>query len=222
MFKNYKNASVLKAGEKCGLAQDYADKEVIVVNDGSTDATQAIIERFGTRIRSCYQQNKGLGAARNTGIKMATGVYLAFLDSDDLWEKTKLTTQIAAIDATDPLVFSHVKQFVCPSLSDEERAKIKVNQSSLPGYLAGALVVSKKRLLEVGLFFEEKGLGEFVDWYWRAVAAKAAVVVLPQVMLYRRLHLGNMGRKKRLYSRTDYLKIIKRNLDRRRERATPS
>ncbi len=210
----------LREAIESALAQDYPNKEIIVVNDGSTDSTQRIIDSFGYRIRSIFQPNQGLGAARNAGIRASTGTYLAFLDHDDLWEKRKLSSQMEKIDQTDPLVFSHVKQFFCPSLTTEERRQLNVNEESLPAYFASTLLVSKNRFLQIGLFFEKKTVGEFADWYLRALEAKVPIIMLPQITLYRRVHKHNMGRKKELYDRAEYLKILKNSLDRRRSHAT--
>jgi glycosyltransferase involved in cell wall biosynthesis len=210
----------LREAVESALLQDYPQKEIIVVNDGSTDSTQTIIDSFGSSVRPLYQSNGGLGSARNTGIKASTGQYLAFLDHDDLWEKNKLSLQMAKMDATDPLVFSYVKQFLCPTLSTEEKTKLNVNEEILPSHFAGNLLLSKKRFLEIGYFFEKKTVGEFVDWYLRALEAKVPMVMLPELTLRRRIHGSNMGRQKELYERAEYLKILKNSLDRRRSHAT--
>lgn len=198
------------------LAQDYPNKEILVINDGSSDSTQSVIDRFLPHILPIYQSNQGLGAARNTGIRASTGEYLAFLDHDDFWEETKLSAQMREINADDPLVFGHVKQFICPSLNEEQRSQLSVNEEILPCFFAGALLVSKKRFLQIGPFFEKKIVGEFVDWYARAIEAKVPMVMLPQLTLHRRVHTHNMGRQKEIYSRLEYLKILKNSLDRRR------
>lgn len=210
----------LREAIESALAQDYANKEIIAVDDGSTDKTQEILESFGASIRVIHQPNQGLGAARNTGIRAATGTYLSFLDHDDIWERSKLSLQMARIDETDPLVFSYVKQFICPSLSPEERKRLHVNEEGLPANFAGNLLLSKKRFLEVGPFFEKKTVGEFVDWYARAVEANVPIVTLPEITLYRRVHSHNMGRRRDSYDRSEYLKILKNSLDRRRAHAT--
>src|ERR1700674_2946625 len=72
------------------LAQTYRPIELIVVDDGSTDGTRAELERFEGQIRYMFQENRGLPAARNRGIRAAAGEYVAFLDADDVWAPTKI------------------------------------------------------------------------------------------------------------------------------------
>jgi glycosyltransferase involved in cell wall biosynthesis len=214
----WNGAKYLAETIECALGQDYENKEVIVVNDGSPDRSQEVIMQFGDRIRSFYQENKGLGAARNAGVKRATGEYLAFLDQDDLWISHKLSLQIKEMltSLDDPLVFSYAEQFICPTLSEEEKKKITISQPILPGFLAGTLLVSRNRFEQVGEFFEEKKIGEFMDWYSRALALKIPVKLIAEVAFRRRIHLSNMGRQKELFSCQDYLKVLKANLDRQR------
>lgn len=88
-----KEASIAHTLE-CVLAQTYQDYEVVVVDDGSTDNSAAIVAQFkDSRIRLVRQPNGGVSAARNTGIREARGKYIAFLDADDEWEITYLETQ---------------------------------------------------------------------------------------------------------------------------------
>ncbi|PIE62588.1 MAG: glycosyl transferase [Desulfobacter postgatei] len=77
------------------LAQDYQPKEIIVVDDGSTDKTQDLLAGYADKIRVLVQENKGVSAARNLGIKKSRGDFIALLDSDDTWEKNKLSCQMA-------------------------------------------------------------------------------------------------------------------------------
>lgn len=81
------------------LAQDYPGKELIVVNDGSTDDTRSILESYGERIRLIDQENAGSAVARNTGLDAAQGDLIAFLDSDDYWYPGKLSLQVAYLEA---------------------------------------------------------------------------------------------------------------------------
>jgi glycosyltransferase involved in cell wall biosynthesis len=80
------------------LAQSFQDLEVIVVDDGSTDDTQEVLARFGNRIRVVRQKNGGVAAARNAGIRVARGSWIAFQDSDDTWRPEKLQTQIEFLE----------------------------------------------------------------------------------------------------------------------------
>lgn len=82
------------------LAQSFADFEIIVVDDGSSDRTVPVVRSFGDRrIRLVQQPNRGLAGARNTGISHATGDYIGFCDSDDLWRPTKLAAHVAHLEA---------------------------------------------------------------------------------------------------------------------------
>jgi glycosyltransferase involved in cell wall biosynthesis len=81
------------------LGQSYADFEVIIVDDGSTDGTAGVAQSVAdSRIRYIYQQNRGLSAARNAGTREARGRYIAFLDADDLFRPDKLARQVAVLD----------------------------------------------------------------------------------------------------------------------------
>lgn len=91
------------------FAQTYSNLELIVVNDGSTDKSGAILASYGDRIRVIHQQNQGLSAARNVGIASALGEYVAFLDADDYWQPDKLRQQIAVMEANPNLALCHTQ-----------------------------------------------------------------------------------------------------------------
>jgi glycosyltransferase involved in cell wall biosynthesis len=76
------------------LGQSYREREVIVVDDGSTDSTVELLRNYGSKIRLVEQKNGGVASARNHGIKLAQGEYVAFLDADDFWVQEKLAIQI--------------------------------------------------------------------------------------------------------------------------------
>lgn len=90
------------------LAQRDAEVEIVVVDDGSTDDTRSVVAAYGDRVRYLVQSNAGVGAARNTGMRHATGEFIAFLDSDDRWEAFKLQLQLSVLRARPDvgLVFS--------------------------------------------------------------------------------------------------------------------
>lgn len=95
VIPTYNYARFLSRALDSALGQTLSPAEIIVVDDGSTDATPAVLEGYSGRIRVHRQTNGGLSAARNTGIALATGELVALLDSDDLWLPTKLERQVA-------------------------------------------------------------------------------------------------------------------------------
>lgn len=98
IIPTYNRARYVAQAINSVLAQTVTPEEIIVVDDGSTDNTQEVLKRFGDRIRYISQNNAGPGIARNTGIKSSQNEYIAFLDSDDLWEPNRLERQLAAAE----------------------------------------------------------------------------------------------------------------------------
>lgn len=98
-------ASFLKEAIQSVLEQDYFDGsafpeyELLVIDDGSTDNTREVIKPFGERVKYYFQENKGVSAARNRGLRLSCGNYIAFLDSDDLWMKDKIRVQMSYMKA---------------------------------------------------------------------------------------------------------------------------
>lgn len=106
IIPTYNHAHFLPEALKSVLDQSYTDFEVIIVDDGSTDNTKDVIQPFfnDSRVRYIYQENSGLPATRNRGIKEAKGTFVALLDSDDIWLPSKLEKQVSLFDADSEVV----------------------------------------------------------------------------------------------------------------------
>ena len=97
IIPTYNRAQRCKTAVESVLSQTYGNVEVIVIDDGSSDNTQEVICGLDVRVKYLRQSNAGVSAARNTGLEAATGEYIAFLDSDDVWLPWKLDAQLSVL-----------------------------------------------------------------------------------------------------------------------------
>jgi len=213
----YNGERYLAEAISSALAQTAPPGEIMVVDDGSTDGSAEVARGFGAPVRSVTRPHAGLANTLNHGIELARGAFLAFLDADDLWVEDKLSRQLAALRANPEadLVFAHVGQFVSPELDPSIAPVIPAGVEVAPGYLSGALLIRAGAFHRVGLFDPRWQIGNFIDWYLRAQDAGLRALMLPEVLLRRRVHRNNLGSRER-GSRGDYARILKRALDRRR------
>jgi glycosyltransferase involved in cell wall biosynthesis len=200
------------------LAQDMAPTEIIVVDDGSTDRSAAIAEAFGPDVILLRQPNRGVGAALNLALSHATGDAIAFLDADDLWLPQKLTVQTAALAANPDLdgVFAHMRAFVSPDLSAEQRTAVSVSAESMPAFVKNTLLLRRHAFERLGTFDEDRRHADFIAWYARASAGGFRWQMLPDLVSLRRIHATNMGRINRESQREDYLLVMKELIERKR------
>jgi glycosyltransferase involved in cell wall biosynthesis len=205
------------------LAQTYTSTEIIVADDLSEDDTCSMLEeRFGSRVRVVHKLSRDGGgpAARNVGIAVATGDYLSFLDHDDLWEAGKLGMQMLCLreqPALD-LVFGHMQNFFDDELSAEDRAGILSPMYPLAGVIQGTMLIRRSSFDRVGLFSEKVETGDFLEWYGRAQIAGLQILMLPEIVMRRRLHATNFSRTHK-HLRRQYLSTLKQVLDARRKAA---
>jgi glycosyltransferase involved in cell wall biosynthesis len=204
------------------LAQDHRPLEIVVVDDGSGDDTRAVMARFGADIVAGHQEHLGLGAAQNHGIGLATGTHLSFVDADDLWTPTKTSLQLAVL-AGDPdldVVFGMVEQFATADTDGAAPPSVPDDLRVLAGYSTGTMLLRREEFGRVGLFSETVTIGPFVDWYGRALDAGLRPHLVDEVVMHRRIHGDNMGRRLRSQQR-DYLKVLKSRVDRKRAANPP-
>ncbi len=185
------------------LAQGRDDLDVIVVDDGSTDRTAEVARRFDSRIRVIEQENAGPGAARNRGIEAATGEYIAFLDSDDLWFPWTLDVYEEIIETHHSPSFIAGQPFVFDDEDDVarvERPNIKLN--AFPDFYASSdawrwwsvssFVMRTDALRRVGGFTERRVNGEDADLTLRMGTEPGFIHVAQGPTFAYREHSGNL------------------------------
>ena len=195
----YNGPEFLKAAIESVLAQSYSELEVVVVDDGSTDNTAEVVQRFESRVRYIHQSNAGTAAARNTGIRAARGEVIAFLDHDDLWLPKKLERQLPMLNCSDSVGMAFCGRQFFNSYTGEitschpAEAELKVHD--FLGHTTIALqsaIVPRAVFAAVGLF-DEQLLGTD-DWEMCIrIAEKYKVVGLADVLVSIRGHAGQQG-----------------------------
>jgi glycosyltransferase involved in cell wall biosynthesis len=193
IIPTYNRAGMLKEAIDSVLAQNYSDFELIVVDDGSTDETPQILNSYGDKVKRICQRNQGVSAARNRGIAAASGGYMAFLDSDDLWLPGKLAIQ------TD-FLRSNPEALICQTEEIWIRNDVRVNprerhrkysgmifERSLALCLVSPSAVMVRRSLfdKFGLFDESLPACEDYDM-WLRVSCRCPVYLIDTPLIIKR------------------------------------
>jgi glycosyltransferase involved in cell wall biosynthesis len=199
------------------LSQTYRPLQIIVVDDGSLDSTAAVVARYGALVCYLWQPNSGPAAARNLGLSAALGEYVAFLDADDLWHSEKLTRQMSRFKSRPELdlCITHVQNFWVPELA-REGARFQNQRFSqpLPGYATQALLARRALFERIGRFNIDLRASDDTDWFLRGIEQGTVIELLPDVLVYRRLHQTNLSRSSPAFNAL--LQVLKGSLDRRR------
>ncbi|HOW59379.1 MAG TPA: glycosyltransferase [Candidatus Omnitrophota bacterium] len=175
------------------LAQTYHDLEIIVINDGSIDDTEKALKKYGGRIQYLYQNNAGVSAARNKGIKASRGEYIAFLDADDSWLPEKLSVQIPILEFNPKLgmVFSYLE-----IMDEYGRRTGRMKPKQKPGIdfltmleagsaMTSSCLMRKRSLDAAGIFDESLAIYEDMDLFLRVVNQFPALFVEKSLGCYR-------------------------------------
>ena len=198
IIPTYNRADLMREAVESVLVQTYKDFEIIVVDDGSTDNTGDILSGLeDPRLRMIRQENQGQGLARNTGILAAAGQYIAFLDSDDLWESKKLEKQITLFDEDEKLEWVYSDAYAFDDTTREKLFTFSRKSRQYEGYIAHKLfmhdfiatstVMVRQRVFEkMGLFSD---LSKAQDWeMWLRVAARHYIRKAPSALTGYRIH----------------------------------
>ena len=184
------------------LAQSYSPREVIVVDDGSTDDTREALEPYRNSIHYIHQANQGLSAARNTGIRAAEGEFIALLDSDDVWHPRKLEVQMQFLQGRPEVGLLAVDVFTdgrtaWPAFEPFAAAPVTYTLEDMlfmPRFAPSSVVIRRSCLDAVGLFDPALRCVEDRDM-WLRLAARFVLAKLPLPLLWFRLHPDSLSTK---------------------------
>ena len=190
----YNRAHMLKEAIDSVLAQTYQAFELIVVDDGSTDDTRRLLSSYGShRINIVYQKNAGVSAARNRGIRSASGELIALLDSDDYWLPEKLAKQVDFFKSAPQAVICQTEEIwirngirVNPKQRHRKISGMIFKESLLLCLISPSSVMIRKSLLdEVGLFDENLKACEDYD-LWLRITWKYPAHLIPVPLVVKR------------------------------------
>lgn len=183
IITTHNRAHLLRRAIQSVLAQDYPNLELIVVDDGSTDGTEALVRGYSARgVRYLrHSRNRGLAAAgRNTGIDSANGEYVAFLDDDDMWLPSKITKQMHAVGSRNAILCGvkingkHQRRYRKASLSLRE---LRYGNRFPPSSL-----LARRCVLQESRFDEALAIGEDWDLLIR-LAQNQPIMFLPEALV---------------------------------------
>jgi len=192
-----------------------SDIEVLVIDDGSSDSSADIARAVFPSAIVIGQAALGCGVARNHGVLRSRGRYLAFLDSDDLWEEGKLKRQLTFLDDNPEVdaVFGAISEFVSPEFDTNQVVRAPTRRVS-SGRIPSSLLIRRAAYARVGPFAPDVGsAAEFVDWYARAADVGITMADIPDVVAQRRIHDRNSSARLLV----SYPKTLKEIIDRRRQ-----
>jgi glycosyltransferase involved in cell wall biosynthesis len=218
----FNRANLLPEAVASACAQTLPCAELILVDDASTDDSVAVARHLAQRapipVRILeHSVNRGIGAARNTGIRAAVHPWVAFLDSDDLWAPEKNARQAAALAAAPGtgVSTSGFEEFFCPTYTPQPGEQLRADA----GILGGTMICVASTFERVGLFDAELRAGEFIEWMARVRAARIPAAHVSERLLRRRVHGTNTARGTTTHSH--YLRAVRMAMEHARRSAAP-
>jgi glycosyltransferase involved in cell wall biosynthesis len=207
----YNCARFIQSALESVFAQIYRPIEIIVVDDGSTDTTPELIQRY-REIHYLKQENRGPSAARNLGVRAAHGEYIAFLDLDDLWTPKKLSEQIARLESLPDagLSFSDMRLFSAAGnddltmfqkyrltkefFGDDRYVDHAVTKLVSRNFIPTSSVVVRKTVLTQSGGFDER-FRKAEDWdLWLRIGLRYPIIYSSIPLVLKRVHDVNVSR----------------------------
>jgi glycosyltransferase involved in cell wall biosynthesis len=211
----YNGERYLAAALDSIVAQTHRPLQIIVVDDGSTDGTPALAAGHPFPIRYHRQPNAGPAAACNRGLALAAGEFIAFLEQDDLWHSHKLAHQLDALDRNPEREYcvTEIQDF-WESALDTERLAFAGHPRGRPqpGYLTQSLLARRRLFERIGGFDEALRYAHAAEWFLRCRRNRVAGILLPRVLVHRRLHGQNASRTGLQQCHEEFLRLLHRHL----------
>jgi len=194
------------------LDQSILPKEIVVVNDGSTDATDSIVKTFRSKVTLISQQNQGCGAATNAGIKRISTPLIAFLDADDIWHPDKTNMQMGKFETFPE---------ICGICGRIQTFKGPITEPVLCGIFdfwgRTTMMVRTEVAYQIGDMIDPPGgRGDTVDWIARGRDLNFRFEMLAEVLAFRRIRPESLSYGRNVEKDRGYLFAAKRALDRKR------
>ncbi len=189
----YNRRDMLQEAVDTVLAQTYADLELIVVDDGSSDDTTSVLTPYGDAVTLLTQKNRGVSAARNLGVSRAKGSYVAFLDSDDLWLPDKLKRQVAffkehptaLVCQTEEIWIKNGRRINPAKKHQKPSGMIFLPSLELCLVSPSAVMINKSFFLKMGGFDESLPACEDYD-LWLRISCRHPIYLIDEPLVIKR------------------------------------
>lgn len=209
IIPTYNRASYLDEAIQSVLNQDYFNHrdsypfELIVVDDGSTDQTQEVVESYEDRVKYIYQEHSGVSRARNLGLQNSRGSFIAFLDSDDLWKREKIRSQMSLMKVFPEAMVSYTQEIwirrgmrVNPKRKHQKYSGWIFDKSLPLCLLSLSSTLFRKEIFhEVGLFDEQLPACEDYDMGIRVALKYPFHLISKPLIIKKGGHSDQLSRK---------------------------
>jgi len=213
IIATYNRAQFLPIAIESVLNQTFADFELLIIDDGSTDKTKDIIERYSDkRLRYTRKEHAGVSAARNTGVKLAKGAYIAFLDSDDRYRRDKLEITAAYIQNnpdykifhTEEIWYRNGRLLAQKGYHQKPSGPVFKQALKLCCISISTVAIAREIFEQVGLFDEKLPACEDYD-FWLRVTAAYPVLLIPEFLTIK--EGGHPDQQSKKYPAMDKFRI---------------
>lgn len=213
IITTYNREIYLKETISSILSQSYGNFELIIIDDGSTDNSKEVISSFvDERIIYYYQQNKGQNSARNKGMSLSQGEYIAHVDSDDLWKSTKLEKQVHILNKKKDIDLVYCgtrlidnKGFFIKKLKIHKHNGFVLDKLLMSNFLYnGSNILFRKSCLEKVTCFDES-VNRMTDWqFYLNFAIFYKFYSIPEYLVLYRIHDTNMSINYKKYEKNGF------------------